>query len=224
MADVVSKTGRAEAGGDPEPVNNIEAIVTLKPQKEWRIGSKPELVDSLSRALGEVPGVALNFSQPIANRVDELLSGVKAQLAIVLFGDDLTQLVESGEQIQRVVSAIPGAADVQTEQVGGQPQLQIRINRDAIARYGVNVDDVQEVISTAIGGEDAGQVFEGIRRFAITVRLKQEYRADVDAIRALLIPTKDGRARVPLSQVATIGPVIGPKQISHNDGQRRIVI
>ncbi|MEO8561008.1 MAG: CusA/CzcA family heavy metal efflux RND transporter [bacterium] len=223
--DVVSKTGRAEAGGDPESVNNIEAIVTLKPEKEWKtVKSKPELVDSLSVALGGMPGVALNFSQPIANRVDELLSGVKAQLAIVLFGDDLNRLVTTGEEIQRVVSAIPGAADVQTEQVGGQPQLQIRINRDAIARYGLNVDDVQEAIETAIGGEDAGQVFEGIRRFDITVRLQEQYRNDITAIRALLVPTKDGRARVPLAQVAEIGTVIGPKQISHDDGQRRIVI
>ena len=225
VGDVVSKAGRAEAGGDPEPVNNIEAIVTLKPTREWESGrTKPELVDTLAKALGRMPGVALNFSQPIANRVDELLSGVKAQLAIVLFGDDLDRLVATGADIQKVVSAIPGAADVQTEQVGGQPQLQIRINRDAIARYGLNVDDVQEAIQTAIGGEQAGQVFEGIRRFDITVRLKEEYRNDVSAIRSVLIPTKDGRARVPLSQVADIGTVIGPKQISHDNGQRRIVI
>ena len=225
IEDVVSKTGRAEAGGDPEPVNNIEAIVTLKPAKQWGTGrSKPELVDTLAKALGRVPGVALNFSQPIANRVDELLSGVKAQLAIVLYGDDLDRLVSTGEEIQRVMSAVSGAADVQTEQVGGQPQLQIKINRDAIARYGVNVDDVQEVIEIAIGGEEAGQVFEGIRRFDITVRLQPQYRGDLDAIRALLIPTKDGRARVPLGQVAEITTVVGPKQISHQDGQRRIVI
>ena len=225
IEDVVSKTGRAEAGGDPEPVNNIEAIVTLKPEAKWGTGrSKAELVDTLSGALGRVPGVALNFSQPIANRVDELLSGVKAQLAIVLFGDDLERLVSTGQEIQRVVSGVPGAADVQTEQVGGQPQLQIKIKRDAIARYGVNVDDVQEVIETAIGGEDAGQVFEGIRRFAITVRLQPQYRGDLDAIRALLVPTKDKMARVPLGEVAELATVIGPKQISHDDGQRRIVI
>ena len=225
VLDVVSKVGRAEAGGDPEPVNNIEAIVTLRPEKAWKTGrSKAELVDTMSTALGHMPGVALNFSQPIANRVDELLSGVKAQLAIVLFGDDLDNLVATGEEIQRVVAGIPGAADVQTEQVSGQPQLQIRINRDAIARYGLNVDDVQEVIEMAIGGEEAGQVFEGIRRFDITVRLGEQYRDDVESIRALLVPTKDGSARVPLSQVAEITPVVGPKQISHDDGQRRIVI
>lgn len=225
VADVVSKIGRAEAGGDPEPVNNIEAIVTLKPENTWKSGwTKPELVEALEKKFATFPGVAFNFSQPIANRVDELLSGVKAQLAIQLFGDDLDQLVSTADHIQRVVSALPGAADVQTEQVGGQPQLQIKINRAAIARYGINVEDVQEAIETALGGEEAGQIFEGIRRFDITVRLQEPYRRDVDAIGGLLIPTPGGQARVPLSQLADIRTVIGPKQISHDNGQRRIVI
>ena len=225
VANVVSKIGRAEAGGDPEPVNNIEAIVTLKPHAEWKTGrSKPDLVEALEQKLGAVPGVALNFSQPIANRVDELLSGVKAQLAIQLFGDDLEHLVQKADEIRRVVSAIPGAADVQTEQVTGQPQLQIRINRTAIARYGINVEDVQEAIEVAIGGESAGQVFEGIRRFDINVRLQEPYRRDVDAIGSLLIPSPNAPARVPLAQLASLNTVIGPKQISHDNGQRRIVI
>ena len=225
VEDVVSKIGRAEAGGDPEPVNNIEAIVTLKPHDKWNTGrDKTELVDAMERKLAVVPGVALNFSQPIANRVDELLSGVKAQLSIQLFGDDLEQLVQKADLIQRIVSAVPGAADVQTEQVTGQPQLQIRINRTAIARYGINVEDVQEAIEVAIGGESAGQVFEGIRRFDINVRLQEPYRRDADAIGSLLIPSPNAPARVPLSQLASITPVIGPKQISHDNGQRRIVI
>ena len=225
VADVVSKIGRAEAGGDPEPVNNIEAIVTLKPAAEWKTGrSKPELVNAMEQKFSKFPGAAFNFSQPIANRVDELLSGVKAQLAIQLFGDDLDELVAKADQIQRVVSAIPGAADVQTEQVTGQPQVQIRINREAIARYGINVEDVQNAIETAIGGTQAGQVFEGIRRFDIAVRLMEPYRNNVEAIAGLLIPAPDGRARVPLSQLADIRTVVGPKQISHQDGQRRIVV
>ena len=225
VGDVVSKIGRAEAGGDPEPVNNIEAIVTLRPEKEWKSGrTKSELVDTLEKTFARFPGVAFNFSQPIANRVDELLSGVKAQLAIQLFGDDLDRLVAVGDQIRRTVSAIPGASDVQVEQVSGQPQLQIRIERGAIARYGINVEDVQEAIETAIGGENTGQIFEGIRRFDINVRLLEPYRKDIDAIGNLLIPAPDGHARVPLSQLATIKTVIGPKQISHQDGQRRIVI
>lgn len=223
--EVLSKIGRAEAGGDPEPVNNIEAIVTLLPEKFKETGrSKAELIEAMETAFSKNPGVAFNFSQPIANRVDELLSGVKAQLAIQLFGDELNQLVTAADQIQRVVAAIPGAADVQVEQVTGQPQLQIRIDRTAIARYGLNVENVQETIEVAIGGEDAGQVFEGIRRFDITVRLQEPFRGDIDAIGNLLVSTPDGRARVPLSQLATIKVVTGPKQISHDDGQRRIVI
>ncbi|NUR33901.1 MAG: efflux RND transporter permease subunit [Gemmatimonadaceae bacterium] len=222
---VVSKIGRAEAGGDPEPVNNIEAIVTLKPENEWKSGrSKAELVEALEKKLGAFPGVALNFSQPIANRVDELLSGVKAQLAIQLFGDDLDQLVAKADEIQRAVSAVRGSTDVQAEQVTGQPQLQIRIDRASIARYGINVEDVQRTIETAIGGEVAGQVFEGIRRFDITVRLQEPFRRDIDAIGELLVPAPNGGARVPLSQLAEIRTVVGPKQISHDNGQRRIVI
>ena len=225
VADVVSKIGRAEAGGDPEPVNNIEAIVTLRPHSEWKTGrDKAALVDTLANTFAKFPGVAFNFSQPIANRVDELLSGVKAQLAIQLFGDDLDRLVETAQRIERVVTQIHGAADVQTEQVTGQPQLQIKVDREAIARYGINVEDVQEAIETAIGGEEAGQVFEGIRRFDITVRLQEAFRANIDAIGGLLIPTPGGRARVPLSQVSTMSVVPGPKQISHDNGQRRIVI
>lgn len=225
IEDVVSKTGRAEAGGDPEPVNNIEAIVTLTPEKSWASGrSKAELVEAMEQTFAKVPGVGFNFSQPIANRVDELLSGVKAQLAISLYGDDLDELVSTANQIERVVSGIRGAADVQTEQVTGQPQLQIKINRASIARYGINVEDVQEAIETALGGEEAGQVFEGIRRFDITVRLQEPYRRDVDAIGSLLIPAPNGSARVPLAQLADIRTVVGPKQISHDNGQRRIVI
>ncbi|MFN8583164.1 MAG: CusA/CzcA family heavy metal efflux RND transporter [Gemmatimonadaceae bacterium] len=223
--EVVSKVGRAEAGGDPEPVNNIEAIVTLRPEREWSSGrDKAALIESMETKFAKMPGVAFNFSQPIANRVDELLSGVKAQLAIQLFGGDLNELVTKADEIQHVVAAIPGAEDVQTEQVTGQPQLQIRINRAAIARYGINVEDVQEAIETAIGGEQAGQVFEGVRRFAITVRLQEPYRRDIDAIGRLLIPAPNGKARIPLKQLASIQTVVGPKQISHQDGQRRIVI
>jgi len=225
VADVVSKVGRAEAGGDPEPVNNIEATVTLKPEDEWETGrDKPELVEAMEEKFSSFPGVALNFSQPIATRVDELLSGVKAQLAIDLYGDDLDELVRTADEIQRAVSSVPGAADVQVEQVTGQPQVQIAIDRSAIARFGINVEDVQETIETALGGENIGQVFEGIRRFDISVRFQEPYRSDLDAIGGVLIPTPSGDARIPLSQLADIRAVVGPKQIGHQDGQRRIVI
>jgi cobalt-zinc-cadmium resistance protein CzcA len=224
VVDVVSKIGRAELGGDPEPVNNIEATVTLRPPEEWASGrSKAELVDAMRERLGKMPGVALNFSQPIATRVDELLSGVRAQLAIKLFGDDLDTLAARAARIQEVVSTIPGARDVQSEQVLGQPQLLIRIDRVAVARLGVNVEDVQNIIRGAIGGAMAGQVFEGQRRFEILVRYDASYRSTAEDIRRALVVTPSG-ARVPVGQVAEIREIIGPKQISREGNQRRVVV
>ena len=224
VQDVVSMNGRAEAGGDPDPVNSSMTVVTLKPEGEWKTGrSKEDLVEAMEHKLSKYPGVALSFTQPIAMRVDELISGVRAQLAITLFGDDLDELVKVGDQIQDVVTRVPGAVDVQTEQVTGQPQIQIKVDRAAISRYGLNVNDVLEAVQTAIGGDEAGQVFEGVRRFDINVRLQEPYRRDVDEISSLVIPGPGGTS-VPLSEVADVGVVTGPKQISHDDGHRRIVI
>lgn len=225
VRDVVSLNGRAEAGGDPDPVNSSMTLVTLKPREEWGTGrSKEELVEALEHRLGKYPGVALSFTQPIAMRVDELISGVRAQLAITLFGENLDQLVATAAQIQDVVGRIRGAVDIQTEQVTGQPQLQIRVDRGTISRYGLNVDDVLEAVQVAIGGEEAGQVFEGVRRFDVNVRLKEPYRRDVDAISSLIIPGPDASSSVPLSGIADLQVLTGPKQISHDNAQRRIVI
>ena len=224
IVDVVSKVGRAELGGDPEPVNNIEGTITLKPAEEWTTGrSKAELVDEIRGRLGKMPGVALNFSQPIATRVDELLSGVRAQLAIKLFGDDLDTLAARAADIQQVVSGIRGARDVQTEQALGQPQLLVRIDRVAVARLGINVEDVQNIIRGAIGGAVAGQVFEGQRRFEVLVRYGANYRSTAEDIRRALVATPSG-ARVPIGQVAEVREMIGPKQISREGNQRRIVV
>ena len=224
VRDVVSTSGRAEAGGDPDPVNSAMVLITLRPEDEWKTGrSKAELVEAMEHRLVKFPGVALSFTQPIAMRVDELISGVRAQLAITLFGDDLAQLVDTGDQIQDVVARIPGAVDIQTEQVTGQPQLQIRVDREAISRYGLNVDEVLEVVEVAIGGDEVGQVYEGIRRFDVNLRLQEPYRRDVQEIAGLIIPGPGGSS-VPLSELADVRVVTGPKQISHDNGQRRIVI
>jgi len=224
VVDVVSKIGRAELGGDPEPVNNVETDVTLRPIEEWTTGrTKAELVDAMRERMAEIPGVALNFSQPIATRVDELISGVRAELAIKIFGDDLDTLARLGSRVEEVIRTIRGAQDVQTEQVLGQPQLLIRIDRTAVARLGLNVEDVQEVIRTAIGGAAAGQVFEGQRRFDIFVRYAEPYRAATQDIARALVATPAG-ARVPLGQLATVEEVVGPKQISREANQRRIVV
>ena len=224
VKDIVSMNGRAEASGDPDPVNTAMTLVTLKPRNEWRSSeSKAELIESIEHRLAKYPGVALSFTQPIAMRVDELLSGVRAQLAITLFGDNLDELVKVGDEVQDVVAKIPGAVDVQTEQVTGQPQLQIKVDREAISRYGLNVDEVLEAVEIAIGGEEAGQVFEGVRRFDVSLRLQESYRNNVAEIAHLVIPGPGGTS-VPLSEVADVRVVNGPKQISHDNGQRRIVI
>ena len=224
VQDIVSLNGRAEAGGDPDPVNSAMTLVTLKPQDEWKTGrSKAELVEAIEQRLSKYPGLVLSFTQPIAMRVDELISGVRAQLAITLFGEDLDQLVRLGDQIQDAVMAIPGAEDVQTEQVTGQPQVQIQVDRTAISRYGLNVNDVLDVVETAVGGDEVGQVFEGVRRFDINLRLQEPYRRDVEEIRRLVVPGTGG-ASVPLGEVADVRVLTGPKQISHDNGQRRIVV
>ena len=224
VIDVVSKIGRAEIGGDPEPVNNIEATVTLHPLKNWKSGrNKAELVDAMRKELGQIAGVSLNFSQPIATRVDELISGVRAQLAIKVFGDDLDTLARLGGEVEQAVLGLRGAKDVQTEQVLGQPQLLVRIDRTAVARLGLNVEDVQDVVRTAIGGSEAGQVFEGQRRFDIFVRYAEAYRGSAEDVSRALVATPGG-ARVPLGQVARVDEIVGPKQISREANQRRIVV
>ncbi len=220
---LVSKIGRAEVGGDPEPVNNVEIYMGLAPQDEWRFESKVELVEAIEQTLSDYPGVSLNFSQPIATRVDELLSGVRAQLAIKLFGDDLDILKEKADEITSVIEQVEGAEDVQAEQVSGQPQLQIEVDRDVIARYGLNVDDVLELVEVAVGGEEAGQVFQGQRRFSIFVRLGKDFRDDPSSISNILLTTPSG-AQIPLAQLADIREIIGPKQISREANQRRIVV
>lgn len=226
VRDVVSQSGRAEAGGDPDPVNSSMVMVTLKPESEWKGGrNKAELVEAMEHELAEYPGIALSFTQPIAMRVDELISGVRAQLAITLFGEDLDELVRTADRIQDVVAQVPGAVDLQTEQVTGQPQLQIAVDREAISRYGINVEDVLETVEVAIAGEEAGQVYEGIRRFDVTVRLLEPFRQSLEEIASLVIPGPEGTgSSVPLSNVADVSVVTGPKQISHDNGQRRIVI
>jgi cobalt-zinc-cadmium resistance protein CzcA len=219
-----SQIGRAELGGDPEPVSNNEIFVGLKPQKEWATApSRPELIEVFEKDLSQYPGVMLNFSQPIATRVDELLSGVKAQIAIKLFGEDLEVLDAKGQEIQEIVKNIPGASDVQMEQISGEAQLVVRADRDALARYGLNVSQVMEVVSMAIGGEPISEVIEGQKRFEVYVRMAEAYRNSPEAIGNLWVATEDG-VHVPLSQVADIRLVEGPPTVSREAAQRRIVI
>jgi cobalt-zinc-cadmium resistance protein CzcA len=221
---VVTRVGRGEVGAHADPVNSAEAFVALKPQDQWTsAGTSDALYAKISEAFESFPGAQFNVTQPIAAAVDELLTGTKAELAIKIFGSEMDILKEKAAEIESVIRDIPGAADVQKDQVTGTPQLLIRIDRQAIARYGVNVEDVQGVIRTAVGGETAGQIFEGIRRFDITVRFMEEARNDAETIRHILIAAPGG-AKIPLDQLADIEEIIGPRQITRENNQRFITV
>jgi cobalt-zinc-cadmium resistance protein CzcA len=220
----LSQIGRPDLGGDPEPISNNEINVGLKPQSEWTTArSREDFIRIVGKDLAEHPGILLSFSQPIATRVDELLSGVRAQLAVKLFGEDLTVLEEKGREIEAAVREVAGAADVQMEQVSGEAQLVVRANREAIARFGLNVEQVMEVVSSAVGGETLSQVIEGQRRFDVYLRVADAYRDDPVKIGNLWIATRDG-LRIPLSQLADLRVVEGPPTVSREDAQCRVVI
>ena len=221
---VSSRIGRAEIGGDPEPVSNVEIYVGLKSVNEWTSASDRRALQLLMEEKMSVhPGLLFSFSQPIATRVDELLSGVKAQLAIKLFGPDLKQLEKTGKQIENLVRKIEGTRGVEMEQIGGEAQLSIRPDRDKLARYGIPVAQVMDLVSDAIGGREAGQVINGNERYDIYVRLAEPYRNSVEALRNLILQAPNG-AWVPLGDVAQVSIESGPPQIRRDDVQRRVVI
>ncbi len=224
VTGVTSRIGRGEVGAHTDPVNSAEMYVLLKPKDRWRRPGDQEFVEEQVReTLHGLPGILVNLTQPIEMTVDELLEGVRAELAIKLFGDDLEVLKDKADDIAAVVRQVQGAADVQVAQVSGTPQLLIRPDREQVARYGLNIEDVQSTLRAAVGGETAGQVFEGIRRFDIYVRYRKDARATPEAIAELLIPGPDG-IRVPLSQVAEIQELVGPRQITRENNQRFITI
>ncbi len=220
----LSRIGRAEIGGDPEPVNNIEIYLGLKPVSEWTSATnRIALQNLMDEKLQQYPGLLLNFSQPISTRVDELLSGVKAQLAIKLFGPDLNTLAEQGQAIERAVKTVEGTKDVAMEQISGEAQLVITPDRRQLSRYGLSVGDVMSIVRDGIGGETAGQVINGNERYDIYVRLAETYRKDQQAIAELRLQSPSG-AWVRLGDVADIGIESGPPQVRRDDVQRRVVI
>ena len=221
---VSSRVGRAEIGGDPEPVSNVEIFVGLKPISEWTSASdRGELQVLMEEKMSTHSGLLFSFSQPIATRVDELLSGVKAQLAIKLFGPDLEQLAITGKQIEALVRQVEGTRGVEMEQIAGEAQLAIRPNRDLLARYGIPVAQVMDLVNDAIGGREAGQVIRGNERYNIFVRLAKEHRESVEAIHDLILQAPNG-AWVKLGDVAQVNIESGPPQIRRDDVQRRVVI
>jgi cobalt-zinc-cadmium resistance protein CzcA len=221
---VVTRVGRGEVGAHADPVNSAEAFVQLTPSGQWKRAKTLEsLTFAMSEEFEDFVGVQFNFTQPIAAAVDELLTGIKADLAIKIFGPDMGVLVETAEQIEALINTVAGAADVQREQVSGTPQLRITVDRRAISRYGINVKDVQEIIRTAVGGDKAGQVFEGIKRFDILVRYAADYRGSADAIGRILVPAPGGQ-KMPLAELAVIEEIVGPRQITREHNQRFITV
>lgn len=223
VENVWSRIGTAEVATDPMGVELTDIFITLKPRSQWKKAhTQAHLTEQLEESLKESKGVKLGFSQPIEMRVNEMVSGVRADLGVKLFGDDFELLVKKGQEIEAILKAIKGAADVTVEQVTGQPMLQIKVNQDQIARYGVSAQSVLDLVES-IGSKRLGEVVEGQLRFPLIVRLPEEFRASPQAIGNMLISTPAGE-RIPLSRLASVEIVEGPSTITREWGQRRITI
>ena len=225
VLSAVSSVGRGESPADPQGQNESTPIISLKPRNEWPEGwTQDTIAGKMSEVLSKnLPGVQIVMAQPISDRVDELLTGVRSDVAVKIFGDDMGVLKAKAEEIARIAGAIPGATDLRVEKVSGQQYLNITIDRQAIARHGINVSDVQDLIETAIGGKIATEIYEGERRFSAAVRFPTEFRNNVDAIGQMLVTSPNG-SRVALRDLARIEVRDGPAQISRELGKRRIVV
>lgn len=220
VKSVVSKLGRGESPADPAGQNESDPMVTLDPNSGR---TQDEVDDDIRKLLEVLPGVNIVLSQPIAERVDEMVTGVRSEIAVKIFGDDLDKLRELSEQIARILRTVPGAQDIRIERLSGQQSLTIDIDRNAIARNGINVADVHELIETAVGGREVSILYEGERRFSIVVRFPQHFRDSIESIRNLLLRAPDG-VTVPLYTVANISIADGPAQVSRENAKRRVVV
>jgi cobalt-zinc-cadmium resistance protein CzcA len=246
VKEVAAKIGTAEVATDPMPPNVADNFILLKPRSQWPDPARPkaDLIEAMAKRVGEIPGNSYEFTQPIQMRFNELISGVRSDLGVKVFGDDLDTLLGLAARVQAVVKTVPGAEDVRTEQVSGLPMLTIKPNRGALARYGITLAELQEVVEIAVGGKQAGLVFEGDRRFDIVVRLPERLRLDLGALASLPVPLPQQATRgadadrkpisqavagtvfpyVPLSAVAELDIAPGPNQISRENGKRRVVV
>lgn len=247
VKNVFAKIGTAEIATDPMPPSVADGFVMLKPRSEWRNPEMPkaELVAQIEKALMEVPGNNYEFTQPIQMRFNELIAGVRSDVAVKVFGDDMDILLETAERINLVLSKVQGASDVKVEQVTGLPLLTIKLDRNKLARFGIHLSDAQEVIEIAMGGKAAGDVFEGDKRFEIIVRLPEELRTNIEAMKRIPIPLLDDEGEhgeslalisnplieeklvksfIPLGELADIEVTQGPNQVSRENGKRRIVV
>jgi cobalt-zinc-cadmium resistance protein CzcA len=222
---VFSKIGTADIATDAVPPSVADTFIIMKPRDEWPDPHKPKatLVAEMESTVNRIPGSKYEFIQPIQMRFNELIAGVRSEVAIKIYGDDLDTLVDLGGQVETLLQSVAGNADVQSEQVTGLPMLAVTPNRASLARYGLNVADVQRTLSIAVGGASAGQIFEGDRRFDVVVRLLDDRRENIEAISRLPVTLPDGTG-LPLYEVADIEIVIAPNQISRENGKRRIVV
>jgi cobalt-zinc-cadmium resistance protein CzcA len=220
-----SRTGTSEIASDPMPPNATDTFVMLKPRKEWPDPNLPkeELVERIEKKVSTIPGNGYEITQPIQMRFNELVAGVRGDIAVKVFGDDFASMNATAVQIADVMRKVPGAADVRVEQTEGLPLLDIRPNRDAMARVGVSAGDVQDVVAATVGGKQAGVIFEGDARFPVVIRLGETARADLQTLGQIPVPTASG-SFLPLASVADIGLGDGPNQISRENGKRRVVV
>ena len=233
---IFARTGTAEIASDPMPPNISDGYIMLKPEAEWPEPrkSRDELLTAIQKTVGKLPGNTYEFSQPIQLRFNELISGVRSDVAIKIFGDDMDVMNDTASKISAVLEKIPGASEVKIEQTTGLPMLTVNIDREKTARYGLNIGDVQDAISTAIGGREAGTMFEGDRRFDIVVRLPDNLRSDLESLKRLPIALPKGASAgngvdvrttyIPLGEVASLEIAPGPNQVSRENGKRRIVV
>jgi cobalt-zinc-cadmium resistance protein CzcA len=224
VTGILSRIGRGEIGSHAHFVNNAEILVQLRPIQKWKsFKNKNDLLEEIEHRLEQFPGINLNITQPIAHNLDELITGVKAQLAIKVYGDDFNILKEKSIQIKDLISNIKGAANVQVEQFTGQNHIQIALLRKQIARYGVNISDIQETIKTAVGGITLGQVYEGQKKFDIFIRFGPEFRQDIELIENLFIKLPNG-GQIPLKLIASVEEVVGPRVINREHNKRFITV
>jgi cobalt-zinc-cadmium resistance protein CzcA len=224
VATVVSKTGRAEISEDPMGPEQTDVFIMLKPRHQWGTKrNKRQLVEAIQRNLAEIPGLRYSFSQPIALRVNELISGVKSDVAVKVFGPDLSILKTFADRAAAGITAVRGARDVKVEQVSGMSQLDVVVDREAAARHGIQIDTVNEAIETAVAGRQATTLIEEQRRFAVVVRFAEGARRDIEQIERLLVPAPGGE-RVPLAQIARFQLIEAPAQVSRENGMRRVVV
>jgi heavy metal efflux system protein len=224
VIDVVSKIGTSEIPTDPMPIESADLIMVLKDKKDWvTANDKEALAEKMNEKMSAIPGVNLSFEQPIQMRFNELIAGVKSDIAIKIFGDDPDKLFAKANEVSKLIKGINGLADIKVEQTVGMPQLVVKYNRNKIAQYGLNISDVNTAINTAYAGGYAGVVYEGERKFDLVVRIPKNENTDADVLKSLLIPVPSGK-QIPLSEIAEVNYKASPAQISREDAERRIVI